>query len=74
MLPSYVTLYWDICCKQVFSFVVNKNEFSIIPIFFPAAYFNRAFFLVTAKRHLHISHNAPYLPPKILHKHALFSI
>ena len=22
-----------------------------------------------AIRHLHISHNAPYLPPKILHKH-----
>ena len=20
-------------------------------------------------RHFHISHNAPYLPPKILHKH-----
>ena len=45
MLRSYVTLYWDICCKQVFSLVVNKNEFSIIPIFFPAAHFNRSFLL-----------------------------
>ena len=25
--------------------------------------------LILLIRHFHISHNAPYLPPKILHKH-----
>ena len=27
------------------------------------------FYVTQVLRHLHVSHNAPYLPPKILHKH-----
>ena len=29
--------------------------------------YQSVFFYLNAIRHLHISHNAPYLPPKILH-------
>ena len=41
---------------SLFRGISSNNAFGIYP-------------KMLAIRHLHISHNAPYLPPKILHKH-----